>query len=158
MNVYQVYHLNDRFPESEKLQLSCIFDVNVIRNADFCFGHNQVELLVKQYKNFLPAQDQQQLEANATDFIDKTKNAYKDLKYIVKASSGNKTLKDLVGICLKDKKFSTILCFIEVCSSFQASSADCERGFSLMNLIKKNRNRLEPPHLDQIMMINEVKT
>ena len=43
-------HLSDRFPESEKLQLWCIFDVNDIRNADFCFGHNQVQLLVKQYK------------------------------------------------------------------------------------------------------------
>ena len=82
-------HLSDQFPESEKLQLLCIFDVNDIRNADFCFSHNQFELLVKRYKNFLPAQDQQQLEANATDFIDKTKNAYNDLKYIVKASSGN---------------------------------------------------------------------
>ena len=133
--------LSDRFPESEKLQLWCIFDVNAIRNADFCFSHNQVELLVKQYKNFLPAQDQQQLEANATDFIDKTKNAYNDLEYIVKAY----TTLDLVTICLRDKQFSTILCFIEICSSFQASSADCERGFSLMNLIKtKNRNRLEP--------------
>ena len=138
MNVYQVYHLNDRFPESEKLQLWCIFDVNAIRNADCCFGHNQIELLVKQYKNFLPAQDQQQLEANATGFIDKTKNVYNGLKYIVKASSSNTTPKDLAAICLRDKTFSTILCFIEICSSFQASSADCERGFSLMNLIKTN--------------------
>ena len=138
MNVYQVYHLNDRFPESEKLQLWCIFDVNDIRNADFCFGHNQVQLLVKQYKKILPAQNQQQLEANASEFVDKTNNLYNDLKYIAKASSGNTTLKDLAAIYLTDKTFSTILCFIEICSSFQASSADCERGFSLMNLIKTN--------------------
>jgi len=33
---------------------------------------------------------------------------------------------------------------VDICCTFQASSADCERGFSLMNNIKvKSRNRLE---------------
>ena len=37
---------------------------------------------------------------------------------------------------------------------FKASSADCERGFSLMNHIKTaSRNRLEVAHLDQLMRI-----
>uniref|UniRef100_A0A674N5D1 Centrosomal protein 41 n=1 Tax=Takifugu rubripes TaxID=31033 RepID=A0A674N5D1_TAKRU len=36
---------------------------------------------------------------------------------------------------------------------FQASSADCERGFSLMNHIKTaSRNRLEVTHLDQLFL------
>lgn len=135
-----------------------IFDVNAICNADFCFGHDQVKTLVKQYKTFLPTQDQQQLEENLTDFIDKTKNAYNDLKYIVKASSGNITPKDLAAICFKDEtKFSIILCFIKIFSTFQASSADCKRGFSLINLVKtKDKSRLELTHLDQIMMVKSM--
>ena len=150
--------LSDCFPEREKLQIWCIFDNNAICNADFCFSHDKIEMLVKQYKIFLPTQDQEQLEENLTYFINKTKNVYNDLKYIVKASSGNITLKDLAAICLKDEsKFSTILCFIKICLTFQASNADCERGFSLMNLVKtKNRNRLEPNHLNQIMMVKSM--
>lgn len=37
---------------------------------------------------------------------------------------------------------------------FDISSVECERGFSLMNLIKsKQRNRLGENHLDMIMRI-----
>ena len=43
---------------------------------------------------------------------------------------------------------------MDICDTFQASSADCERGFSLMNRIKtKSRNRLEVTHLDHLMRI-----
>lgn len=43
---------------------------------------------------------------------------------------------------------------MDICATFQASSADCERGFSLMNHIKtESRNRLEVAHSDQLMRI-----
>ena len=43
---------------------------------------------------------------------------------------------------------------MDICATFQASTADCERGFSLMNHIKtESRNRLEVAHLDQLMRI-----
>ena len=43
---------------------------------------------------------------------------------------------------------------LDICSTFQASSADCERGFSLMNSLEtKSRNRLEVNHLDNLMRI-----
>ena len=43
---------------------------------------------------------------------------------------------------------------VDICCTFQASSADCERGFSLMNNIKmKSRNRLGNTHMDHLMQI-----
>ena len=87
-----------------------------------------------------------------------TVNAYNDFKFLAKEkfkAGGNVSLSDLTGICFRYEKFSTILCLFQICSSFQASSADCERGFSIMNTIKtKNRCRLEPYHLDQLMVVN----
>ena len=74
-------------------------------------------------------------------------------------AGGNVGLSDLAGICFRHEKFSTILYLLQICSSFQASSAGCKRGFSLMNRIKtKNRCRLEPHHLDQLMIIKSVLT
>ena len=51
-------------------------------------------------------------------------------------------------------QFSKLSILVDICATFQASSADCERGFSLMNNIKtKGRNRLGAEHLDQLMRI-----
>ena len=48
----------------------------------------------------------------------------------------------------------TLSNLVDICCTFQASSADCERGFSLMNNIKvKSRNSLGNTHLDHIMRI-----
>ena len=77
-------------------------------------------------------------------------------KEIFKAG-GTVGLSDLAGICFRPEKFSTILCLLQICSSFQASSADCERSFSIMKRIKiKNRCRLEPYHLDELIMVKSV--
>ena len=74
-------------------------------------------------------------------------------------ASGNVGFSDLARICFRQEKFSTILCLLQIYSSFEASSADCERGFSIMNRIKtKNRCRLKPNHLDQVMMVKSVLT
>ena len=43
---------------------------------------------------------------------------------------------------------------LDICGTFQASSADCERGPNLMNSLKtKSRNRLEVNHLENLMRI-----
>ena len=55
---------------------------------------------------------------------------------------------------LSEEKFSKLATLFDICGTFQASSADAERGFSLMNNIKtKSRNRLEVDHLDKLMRI-----
>jgi hypothetical protein len=59
---------------------------------------------------------------------------------------------NLVNYALKDDQFQEISILLDIFGTFQASSADCKRGFSLMNLIKsKYRNRLEVDHLDNLM-------
>ena len=43
---------------------------------------------------------------------------------------------------MNDEQFNLLSLLVDICCTFQASSADCERG-SLMNNIKvKSRNRL----------------
>ena len=89
-------------------------------------------------------------------------NAYDDFKFLAKETfkaGGIVSLSNLAGICFRHEKFFTILCLHQICSSFQAFSADCERGFSIMNRIKtKNRCWVEPYHLDQLMMVKSVLT
>ena len=72
-----------------------------------------------------------------------------------KLKSGTITsLQDIAEITLNDEQFESLAKLIDVCCTFQASSADCERGFSLMNAIKvKSRNTLEITHLDHLMRI-----
>ena len=72
-----------------------------------------------------------------------------------KIKSGTlKTFSDVVSYGLAEDKFSNLATLLDICGTFQASSADAERGFSLMNTIKtKSRNRLEADHLDMLMTI-----
>ena len=52
------------------------------------------------------------------------------------------------------KQFNLLTMLIDICCTFQASSADCERGFGLMNNIKvKSRNTLDNTKLDRLMRI-----
>ena len=60
----------------------------------------------------------------------------------------------MVAAALRCEELKEISQLVDICATFQASSADCERGFSLMNRIKTaSRNRLEVAHLDQLMRI-----
>ena len=147
-------HLKDRFPEDNKLCNWCIFDYSCLKQSNFNFGLNELQQLLKQFSYFFhcygPGRESDSL------------NAYNDFKFLAKETfkaGGNVGSNDLGGICFRHEKFSTLLCFLQICSSFQASSADCERDFSIMNRIKtKNRCRLEPYHLDQLMMVKSVLT
>ena len=98
----------------------------------------------------------------ATELTASNKNAYNNFKFWAKEtfkSSASVSLHDLAGICIGHDKFSTILCLLQICSSFQASSADCERAFSLINTIKSNnRCRLDYYHLNQLKMVKFVLT
>ena len=53
------------------------------------------------------------------------------------------TFNDVITYVLKDEDMKELSTLLDISGTFQASSADCERGFSLMNSIKtKSRNRL----------------
>ena len=82
---------------------------------------------------------------------------YNEFKFVLKEKLKSGTLKTfaaIVSYSLREEKFSKLVKLIDICGTFQASSADAERGFSLMNSIKtKSRNRLEVDHLDMLMRI-----
>ena len=64
------------------------------------------------------------------------------------------TLPEIAEITVNDEQFNLLSNLVDICCTFQTSSADCERGFSLMNNIKvKSRHRLGNTHLDHIMRI-----
>lgn len=82
---------------------------------------------------------------------------YVDFKLIIaeKVKAGAmKTFQDILAFTRQQEQFNAINLLLDVFGTFQASSADCERGFSLMNAIKtKSRNRLETIHLESLMRI-----
>ena len=131
-----------------------IFDYSCIKQANFNCGSNELQQFLKLFSYFF--------HCYGPGHESGTLNKYNDSKFLAKETfkaGGNVGLSDLAGICFRHEKFSTILCLLQICSSFQASSAGCERGFSVMNRIKtKNRSRLEPYHLYQLMMVISVLT
>ena len=61
---------------------------------------------------------------------------------------------ELVQLAYKSQEYSDLAKLLDIGGTFMASSADCERGFSLMNSIKtKQRNRMGDIHLDMIVRI-----
>ena len=64
------------------------------------------------------------------------------------------TFTDVISFVLKDEDMKEVPILLDICGTFQASSADCERGFRQMNSLKtKSRNRLEVNHLDNLMRL-----
>ena len=60
----------------------------------------------------------------------------------------------VISYALKDEDMKEMSILLDICDTFQASSANCERGFSLMNSLKtKSRNRLKVNHFDNLMRI-----
>ncbi|KAJ0026662.1 hypothetical protein NQD34_017662 [Periophthalmus magnuspinnatus] len=82
---------------------------------------------------------------------------YAEFKYVMrqKLKQGSiSTFSDMVAATLKCEELKHISQLVDISARFQASRADCERGFSLMNQIKiASRNRLEVDHLDKLMRI-----
>ena len=62
-----------------------------------------------------------------------------------KLLSGTVTsLPETADITINDEQFNLLSMLVDIYCTFQASSADCKRGFSLMNNIQvKSRNRLD---------------
>ena len=54
----------------------------------------------------------------------------------------------------QNDQFAELAKLMDIGATFLASSTDCERGFSLMNILKtKLRNRLQLEHLEMLMCI-----
>lgn len=64
------------------------------------------------------------------------------------------TFSDMVTMTLKCKELEDVAKLVDICGTFQASIADIERRFCLMNRIKtKSRNCLQVKNLDQLIRI-----
>ncbi|XP_070582700.1 zinc finger protein 862-like [Erythrolamprus reginae] len=149
------FHLESRFPENELTDWN-IFDTAALSKVTtFNFGRTEIATLVGKFQHFFDNFD----EVSITSAVQKQ---YCDFRFLIseKFKSGSMhSFDDVVQFALKDQQFGTLSRLLDICATFQASSADCERGFSLMNAIKnKVRNKLQPEHLDMLMRIRTYQT
>ncbi|KAJ8364881.1 hypothetical protein SKAU_G00137120 [Synaphobranchus kaupii] len=140
-------HLDARFPEDELKEWSA-FDIEALSSdISFEYGSTDIATLAKKYEAIL----------HHPHSMEAMNSEYAEFKYIVKQKlkqGSISTFSDMVAAALRCEELKEILQLVDICATFQASSADCERGFSLMNHIKTaSRNRLEVAHLDQLMRI-----
>ena len=140
-------HLDARFPEDELKEWSA-FDIEALSSdISFEYGSTDIATLAKKYEAIL----------HKPHSVEAISSEYTDFKYIVnqKLKQGSiSTFSDMVAAALRCEELKEISQLVDICATFQASSADCERGFSLMNHIKtESRNRLEVAHLDQLIRI-----
>nr|XP_006115242.1 uncharacterized protein LOC102444032 isoform X1 [Pelodiscus sinensis] len=156
-------HLNKRFPEKE-LNEWAAFDFASLSSQQNSheFGSENIVKLVDKYRKILDlsrvtlsAENTMEEEEEEEEFI---VNQYKDYKRIISEKHEAKLLtnfQEMVSFSLQNAEhYSIISQLVDICATFQASSADCERGFSLMNNIKtKMRSRLKEAHLDMLMRI-----
>ena len=118
-----------------RLKCWSAFDPTALKNCTFDFGVAEIKKLCMQYEDLISV-------TNDNLIIKR----YNDFKFLMseKLISGTiVSLPEIAEIIVNDKQFNLLSNLVDICCTFQASSADCERGFSLMNNIKvKSRNSL----------------
>ena len=138
-------HLYARFPPDE-LKCWSAFDPISLKNCTSDFGVTEVKELCMQYQNVI----------NVTN-VSLIIQQYNDFKFLMseKLISGTiSSLSQIADITINNEQFNLLSMLVDICCTFQVSSAECKRGFSLMNNIKvKSRKRLENTHLDHLMRI-----
>ncbi|TRY56742.1 hypothetical protein DNTS_027367 [Danionella cerebrum] len=146
-------HLDARFPEGELKEWSAFSLETLDSTLNFDHGTNDVSRLIEKFHAFLKLKDNAANESICQQ--------YKDFKFTVKEkrkTGALQTFAEMVTWTLKSQEFAELAQLIDICGTFQASSADCERGFSLINRIKTNsRSRLQTTHLDQLMRIRSTQ-
>ena len=82
---------------------------------------------------------------------------YDDIKPLTaeKVKTGSiPTFTDVISYVSKDDDMKEVSFVLVTCDTFQVSSADCDRGLSLMNTLRtKSRSMLELKHLDNVTSI-----
>jgi hypothetical protein len=135
-------HLGERFPENEIEEWSA-FDLTAIAQCDYGFGIEHIRSLCSKYTQFLQEE--------------KVVEQYNDFKFLVSEKIRGKLINsfpDMVTLAFQNDQFAELAKLMDIGGTFLASSADCERGFSLMNSLKtKLRNRLQLEHLEMLMRV-----
>ena len=142
-------HLEKRFPDDDLLDWQAFDHSANTRDSSFEFGKESLYKLIRRFSSVIP-----NCEENVISTICEQ---YNDFKFLIaeKVKTGSiQTFSVVISFVLKDEDMKMVSILLDICGTFQASSADCERGFSLINSIKtKSRNRLEVNHLVDLMSI-----
>ena len=140
-------HLDARFPEDELKEWSAFNIEALSSDISFEYGSTDIATLAKKYEAIL----------HHPHSMEAINSEYAEFKYRVKQKlkqGSISTSSDMLAAALRCEEPKEISQLVDICATFQASSADCERGFSLMNHIKTaSKNRLEVAHLDHLMRI-----
>lgn len=143
-------HLDCRFPDDELLDWKVFELLNLTDVDNYEIGQTEIARLAVKYSNLLGKTDSE-------EYRKQTCKQYRDFKFVVCEKVKARMFKnfdDIVSYILVEEEFSELALLVDVCASFQASSAECERGFSLMNAVKtKMRNRLQVDHLDSLIRV-----
>ncbi|KAK3588441.1 hypothetical protein CHS0354_005531 [Potamilus streckersoni] len=137
------------FPENQQIEWK-LFQTKALSNtAVLDSREKEIVELFSRYRHFLQ-------DTNET--CEELVRQNRAFRFIISENFKSwliKTFDDVARFGLNDEQFIMLSRLLDVCATFQASNADCERCFSLMNVIKaKSQNRLETNHLDMMMMIN----
>ena len=142
-------HLEKRFLDNELLDWRAFDHCAITRDSSFEFGKESLNKLIRRFSSVIPNCNE--------NVILKICEQYDNFKFLIaeKVKTGSiQTFTDVLSCVLKDEDMKEVSILLDICGTFQASSADCERGFSLMNSIKtKSRNRLKVNHLNHLMRI-----
>ncbi|KAK0043573.1 E3 SUMO-protein ligase [Biomphalaria pfeifferi] len=145
-------HMDSRFPDDELKDWS-VFEKDCFcataNQEEYSFGHEQMKSLATRYCLLLQ-KDEDILKSDLC-------KQYSEFKIQIneKLKCGSlTTFSDILAFTQQQDHLNKLFLIMDICGTFHVSSADCERGFSLMNSIKtKARNLLEVEHLDHLMRI-----
>ena len=133
-----------RFPSTELLDSFCIFDPSQQKEDNLL----HLQVLLQQYgEHDPPLVEEDALRAEWELFKVLLSISYASLSHyqVMKLAAGNKTLRLLYPQLCK---------LAQICLILPLSTADCERGFSVMKRVKTPlHNRLNTRTLDALMMI-----
>ena len=142
-------HLEKRFQDDKLLDWQAFDHYVIARDSNFEFGKESLNKLIRRFSSVIP-----NCEENV---ISNSCEQYNDLKLLIaeKVKTGSiQAFTDVISFVLKDEDMKEVSILLNICGTFQASSADRERGFSLMSSLKtKSRNKIEVNHLDNLMRI-----
>lgn len=141
-------HLNTRFPEDEYKEWSTFGIEALSTDISFDYGTADVATLAKRYKAILH-------HPHSVEIINSEYAEFKSIMRQKPKQGSISTYSDMVAATLTlTQELKKISQLVVICDTFQASSADCEKGFSLINHIKTaSRNRLGVAHWDHLVRI-----
>ncbi|XP_074838945.1 uncharacterized protein LOC142005156 [Carettochelys insculpta] len=152
-------HLSKRFPEKEMNEWAALdFASLSSQRIGHAFGAESVTKLVDKYRAILDLSQVELCAGNTAEEKEYIVSQYREYQSVIAQKHEAKQVtnfQEIVAFTLQNsERYGVLAQLVDICATFQASSADCERGFNLMSNIKtKPRSRLKEAHLDMLMRI-----